>query len=199
MSVKSKIKLVRLVFADEVESNGNVLTIVQSYICDASEEVDFCVISDESDGPCRISSEGLGIVDAVKEVYLKKWSLPPEIVEVSDVCLAEVMDHGIEHEKRDCYDPNYDANVDEFDVDKNKKISDIDEINIDDDVNDFDIDDNKHEQKYVNEFDINDIDEFDVEKFSKKILKEIKGYGFTRVQKQSTQKTLEKMNLLRRK
>ena len=78
-------------------------------------------------------------------IYLKKWSLPPEVVTVSNVCLAGVMDHGIKHEKRDCYDPNYDA----------------------------------------------DVNAFDVEKFS--------GYEFTQVQKHSSQKILETINLFKKK
>ena len=101
-------------------------------------------------------------------IYLKKWSLPLEVVKARNVFLAGVMDHVVRHKNESCFDTNYDADVDQFD-DRNKNNSNIEEININGDVSEFDIDENNHRQKYFNEFDIANINEFDVEKVLKKI------------------------------
>ena len=56
----------------------------------------------DAEGTCKISREGVSESD----IYLEELSVPPELVKMSNVCLAGVMYHEVEHEKRDCFYPN---------------------------------------------------------------------------------------------
>ena len=70
----------------------------------------------DAEGKCKIAREGVSKIN----IYPKKWILTPEIIKVRDVCLAGVMDHEVKNENKSCFDPNFDANVDEFHVDENR-------------------------------------------------------------------------------
>ena len=68
----------------------------------------------DAEGKCKIAREGV----SKSVIYLKKWSLSPEIIKGIGVCLVGVMDNEVQGNRG--FYQKFDADFDEFNVDEEK-------------------------------------------------------------------------------